>query len=592
MFEVHPVELRDLLKQVEAGDIQLPDFQRGWVWDDEQVKKLLGSVSRGYPIGTILTLVPGPHLQFQARAIEGIELDGEVEPKAYLLDGQQRITTLYQALNHPDLPVEMKGAKRWYYIDLVKARKKEDSIVSVSASKKLSRGDSSPESFLLQVMRSEGDSTLELLKHCIPTEELLNSGGWKRDYIHFWQSIRQPHPEGDASALMEWCEEHVFEHFRQAKVPEIRLGGSFDKQAVCSIFELVNSTGKKLTQFELLVASFSADNFQLRDEWGKRKQQLSDKSELLVDVTPDMFAQAMVLVVDRQQTETGKEKAKSTPKNDKLSILSLTADDYIEWVEEVEEGFYKAAEFLVRQCVFASKDIPYPIQLATLAALYVIMGDELESIDAQEKLEQWYWAGIFGGTGKRLDGELGSDTIEFPEYVRDGAVPRSISELGFQPEKLLSLRTRASAAYKGLYALLMKSGALSWKSKSRVNFDIWDNEKIDIRHIFPKKMLQKRGVSAKLADSIINKTPMSADIVKRLGVNAPSMLVRLLNLKKDEIDEILESHCIDPGALRDDDFEDFFIKRGKALMELIGDAVGKELDSGREAFEKAIEQNA
>src|SRR5690554_5080645 len=98
-FQSHEPRLIDLLEQVHNGDIQLPDFQRNWVWDDEDIRSLLASVSLAYPIGALMLLdAQGAQVQFQPREVSGAEKHPRVTPKLLILDGQQRITSLYGAL--------------------------------------------------------------------------------------------------------------------------------------------------------------------------------------------------------------------------------------------------------------------------------------------------------------------------------------------------------------------------------------------------------------------------------------------------------------------------------------------------------------
>src|SRR6266571_4126150 len=89
--------LKKLLEKVHDGSIQLPEFQRDWVWEDERIKSLLASVSLSYPIGTLMLLQTGnPDVRFKGRPIQGAPLT-LAEPDRMLLDGQQRMTSLYQA---------------------------------------------------------------------------------------------------------------------------------------------------------------------------------------------------------------------------------------------------------------------------------------------------------------------------------------------------------------------------------------------------------------------------------------------------------------------------------------------------------------
>ena len=98
-FTSDEVPLAQLLEQAKSGVLQLPDFQRGWVWDDNHSASLLASISVSYPIGSVMTLQTGnPDVRFRPRPLEGVKLDQPVEPEFLLLDGQQRSTSLYLAL--------------------------------------------------------------------------------------------------------------------------------------------------------------------------------------------------------------------------------------------------------------------------------------------------------------------------------------------------------------------------------------------------------------------------------------------------------------------------------------------------------------
>ena len=145
MFSTNPVLLKTLLDNVAIGKIQLPDFQRGWVWDDDRIRGLLASISRSFPVGAVMTLSSGGDINFKARLIEGVGEQGNgataVAPSSFLLDGQQRLTSLYQALWHPG-PVRTQNSRRqridrWYYVDMLKAMDpyvdREEAIRSVPA---------------------------------------------------------------------------------------------------------------------------------------------------------------------------------------------------------------------------------------------------------------------------------------------------------------------------------------------------------------------------------------------------------------------------------------------------------------------------
>lgn len=96
-FKTNPVDLDELLDNCQRGILQLPDFQRSWAWDEDRIKSLIASISRAFPVGALMSLDTGGPVDFKPRPIEGTPPEAkQVIPQSLLLDGQQRITSLYQ----------------------------------------------------------------------------------------------------------------------------------------------------------------------------------------------------------------------------------------------------------------------------------------------------------------------------------------------------------------------------------------------------------------------------------------------------------------------------------------------------------------
>src|SRR5436190_6463696 len=96
MFDSTNEDLKDILRKADEGKLQLPDFQRDYVWSDEDVRSLIASVAKGFPVGALLTLETGGEVAFKPRLLSGVA-PRDTKPEELLLDGQQRITSLYQA---------------------------------------------------------------------------------------------------------------------------------------------------------------------------------------------------------------------------------------------------------------------------------------------------------------------------------------------------------------------------------------------------------------------------------------------------------------------------------------------------------------
>lgn len=597
MFATFPILLNGLLAKVKSGAIQLPDFQRGWVWDDEHIISLLSSISRGFPVGAIMTLEAGGDVKFMPRPIEGVSGISDV-PQEFLLDGQQRLTSLYQSLLHPG-PVDTVDSrnrrfKRWYYVDMLKAVDprfdRDDVFISVPEDRRILKN------FGREVDRDLSSPESEYKHHMMPTERLFNGMNWLFKYMGYWESSNTPHPEGSVVDFCDKFQKQVIDPFIEYQLPVITLGKRTPKEAVCIVFEKVNTGGVTLNVFELVTATFAADDFRLRDDWAARSDRLREAYGVLQGIGSGQFLQIVTLLAtyDRRKqflAAGGAENQAPRISCDRVSILNLRLEEYKRWADCVEAGLKEAAKFLNLQFIFKNKDIPYPTQLVPLAALFVELGDELKPAKAREKLERWFWSGVFGESyGSKPDSQFALDLPQVSEYVRGGSAPTSVMQANFIPERLLTLRTRNSAAYKGLYAFQMKAGAADWRTGLPLTFANMAFEGVDIHHIFPKAWCRSKQIPPILYDSIINKTPIDATTNRKIGGRAPSDYLRSLARDIDSglLDRILVAHWLRPELLRADNFAECFVERGVEMLELIGGAMGKQIHGGREVFRNAL----
>lgn len=569
-FSSNPVALLDLLRSTKEGETQLPDFQRSWVWKDEQIRSLLASISLSYPVGVVMMLETGNHnVRFQTRPIEGVTLNNSVEPKRLILDGQQRLTSLVQSLILGK-PVITKDARdktihRWYYVDIVKALdpniEREEAIISL------------PEDKIIRFrgVVQEDYSTIEKEYHkgLFPLAQIFDYAAWRRGYNILFRYNEE------SLNLFDRFEEEVIDGFKQYRVPVILLHKETPREAVCQVFEKVNTKGVSLTVFELITATFAADKFNLREDWLKREKELkTPQYQVLKNIDNTEFLQAVTLCVTYENPPV------SCKRKD---ILKLNLEQYEKWANSVTQGFKQAAELLHTQKIFTERDLPYQTQLTALAAILAALGNPVNHAEDNAKLIRWYWCGVFGEIyGSAIESRLAYDLQQVVEWIKNnGSEPFTIRDANFAPSRLQYLYTRRSAAYKGLSALLLRDGGCDFYTGSPIdtlkNFD----SPIDIHHIFPRHWCQKNGIKRELYDSVINKTPLSAKTNRQIGSNPPS--IYLAKIQKDtgiseaKMDELLRSHVIDPVALRADDFDAFFQARQKALLERIGKAMGKNI---------------
>jgi hypothetical protein len=589
-FDSTKTPLIDLLKDITSGKIQLPDFQRGWVWDDDHVQDLLVSVARSFPIGAVMLLENGGEVRFQTRPVEGVErlISNGLKPEKLILDGQQRLTTLTQAIALKG-PVQTrtnknKDIQRYYYFNVRAALENpnslEEALVAVDENRQLRTN------FGRDVALDLSTRELECRQLYFPCNQIINSDEWEETLM----SIAPEHMK----IYMEF-RKTIISAFRTYQLPIIELKKETSKEAVCLVFEKVNTGGVQLSVFELITASYAADGYNLRDDWfgsdvrkvPSRKERL-EADALLEGTQATEFLQAITLIYthelrqdDLAAGKTGKQVRPVSAK--RADILQLPIKAWQRWADDVENGFKLAAKFLRKECVYDRRELPYTTQIVPLAAVMARIGDRWLEPRIYDKLARWYWCGVLGELyGGAVETRIANDYEELLNWFEDdNAIPRTVQDASFQPERLDTLRSRLSAAYKGINVLVLREGARDWFWKATIQELDGNEMALDIHHIFPKKWCAEHNIPKEQYDCLLNKTPISFKANRKIGGDAPSVYLQRLQSEKqvqlsdEDMDQILETHAVSPQLLRQDDFKRFIEDRRQRLLRLIEKAMGK-----------------
>ncbi len=613
-FDTNPIMLHELLKRCEDGRMQLPDFQRSWVWEDERIMSLIASVSRGFPMGALMSLKSNAGLGsvFARRPIEGAPpVAIQTPPEQLLLDGQQRLTSLFQSCMRREV-VETLNAKkrlvrRWFYIDIRKAldpkADRDEAIFSVPEDRRLK------ENFDKDIVLDLSCPEFEYENFKYPLNQAFNWDDWQDGFGDYW--IKKGKPE--MRELFKQFKNEVLKNFAEYHVPVIALSADTPHEAVCIVFEKVNTGGKALDAFELLTAMFAAQGHKLRDDWlGNEKvenpeQRLGIQKRLanfgraseqaqgvLANVAATDFLQAIALLHTKalrlaaMAANPGKDHEWPAVRATRQSLLNLPLEAYLRYRDPVHAGFESAAKFLRQQRIYRVFDLPYQTQLVPLAAIFAEIGGKAEHTSNNEKIARWYWCGVFGELyGSAVESRFAKDILEVPVWLDGGPEPTTVIDGVIRADRLLSMRSRLSAAYKGLQALLMRQGAIDFRSGQPFDQIVFFDEAVDIHHIFPKAWCEAHGKPASLFDSVVNKTPLGYRTNRIVGGAAPSdYLARLENgrvangqikdppIPKTVLTKYLESHCIPASALYSNDFEGFMKARHKLLLEMVSGVTG------------------
>lgn len=605
-FKTNPIDLIELLEDCHRGKLQLPDFQRSWVWDEDRIKSLIASISRSFPIGALMTLDTGGEVNFKPRPVEGAPAEAKNQaPQSLLLDGQQRMTSLYQVTLRnkvvETITPKNKKVKRWFYIDIRKALDptvdREESIVGVPEDRVI-RTD-----FGREVVLDLSTPEAEYAALMYPLTQVFDWDRWQDGFDDYWR--------GDEHAVTRETfrafKRQVLENFKSYRVPVISLDRSTSKEAVCVVFEKVNTGGKALDAFELVTAMYAAEGHELRKDWygddehkGRHRRFVDtlrpadSEAGIIAGVSNTDFLQAISLFYTRERRREA-ERAGKTGKElpavigNRQALLSLPLSAYKQYEKQVEHGFVQAAKFLHMLHIYRIFDLPYQSQIVPLAAIIADIGEAWEHEANRAKLERWYWNGVFGELyGSAVESRIARDFMEVPRWLQGGPEPSTVSEVIFRADRLKTMRMRLSAAYKGVNALLMKVGAQDFRSGQKFDHTVFFGENVDIHHIFPQEWCKKHGIKPAVYDSIINKTPLSFRTNRIIGGIAPSeYLVKLERgnkqtppIERERLDSYLRSHLIDPDILRSDDFEAFMADRQNRLLGLIEQATGKAAYTG------------
>lgn len=593
-FQSTKEPLEKILEEVNRGNTQLPDFQRGWIWDDDRIKSLLSSVSMSFPIGAVMMLETGnDDIRFKPRLIEGVEINPQPQPDHLILDGQQRLTALYQALigqkSVETRDFRGKPLKRFYYIDIEKAINphydRDECILSLPE-------DRYVKNFRGEIVEDYSTPESEYKYGLFPFNRIFNCDDWMMGYQEYWDYDKEK------TKQFNKFNNDVIKRFVQYQLPLIMMQKETPKEAVCLVFEKVNTGGVSLNVFELLTATFAVDNFNLREDWDRIVAKLKPYPVLQKIENTD-FLQAVSLLATRNRHLSAIREGIS-PENapgiscKRKDILKLSLEDYKKYSPQIVAGFEKTAKLLTLLKIFSARDIPYRTQITPFASAVALLGEEVENEPVRQKLFQWYWCGVLGELyGGAIESRFAKDVPEILAWVNGGSEPTTVSDAHFSPSRLFTLHTRNSAAYKGIYSLLMNDGGLDFISGQPIDLTTYFEESVDIHHIFPekwcvtngKKKYDNTGINY---DCIVNKAPLSYRTNRKIGGHAPSAYLEKiqqdLKITPKRLNEIIASHSIDPEHLRSDDFEGFFNGRRDAILQRIEKAMGKSI--ARDAVEE------
>jgi hypothetical protein len=489
-----------------------------------------------------------------------------------VLDGQQRLTSLYQ-LFYKDLVITKGNRKIKFFLNLQKIQEgKIDECVESYNTRDLQR-------------RKLDRMEEQVKKHLLPLSILLDENKlreWKNRYItYYWFLVKglQPEVEGftkrqsefDANFLDRGKPIHnlINYEFHMIELP------STDLDVVATIFEKLNTTGQPLNIFEILTAKFyrkvslyDVDN--LREIWQKTKE----KYPLIKLFTKDEKDNSLAILIFKAilLKKSIEEKDKETLECKRKNMLKdLSSDDIEKYWDKCVEFLEKSLNLLKEEYGCPSLDyLPYSTILVpfSLAVDFIENKVKLEKRkDAYRKLERWYWASVFSERyDSATDTKSKTDINEIITWIEDDAkVPMAIKELDVNSISLE--RITRGAIFTGILNIIIKKQAKDFVTREQMDTLIKSNPKsVDVHHLFSARMFTTKE-EKELADCILNKTLLKSETNRDyIKYDPPSIYVDRIKRSNEKIIEDLNGHLIPLDEFMANNFSSFLKKREEIII--------------------------
>ena len=553
LFEdTNPRALKELLADVHSRTMVLPDFQRDFVWEPSATQELVVSIASNYPAGSLLRVRDTKHA-FAVRQFEGAPTLGDFKHTFLVLDGQQRLTSLYQAFYGV-------GEHR-YFLDirkLIDGADFEEAIFHVRASTKWAKEHEKFE-----------NQAKELI---LPLSHLKTGSG---GFLKWALNVTNPMLAAERTAMLDALtaiSDGCIKAIDDYHFPVVTLSDETEPDALCTIFETLNRTGVKLSVFELLTARFWPQNIRLRELWDAALAKHPVIADF--DVDPYYVLQSVALA------------CRPTPSCKRKDILNMAAADITAWWDKVIDGLALGLQILRDDCkVTKPKWLPYQTMLVPIAAALATtaMPSTPETGVKRERIKRWFWCAVFGQAYESSpNSQAARDVSELGVWLGGGTEPETVRALRFDPKALRDITPRQRAVYRGTICLVLGSGtgARDFHTQAVITGKLIDQEGIDDHHVFPAAYLRDiKGIKSTVArDCVLNRTLIDRTTNQIISARAPSdYLATIQQTNGFPFDAVLTSHCLPVGPaspLLGDDYDAFLEWRQQRLWQEIQRVTG------------------
>lgn len=557
--------IKDIIDDVEKGRCAIPNFQRYFTWNRTQIEELWESIFQGYYVGSIL-LWRTKQKEFDLIPVHGAQKP--TNPNEIILDGQQRITSLYYSVAAPDVPMMYTTKPYRFFVDL-------NAILDPTRlSSDFIRSMPTDEAIRKHYLERE----IQFSKKLFPLSEFYN-----RNYT-VWLNDFQRHLEEkegfDRKESVEYYKQlteifdYVWSHF---EIPAVILPDSMILDNVAEVFERINSKGTPLGVFDLLNARFIKYDVNLRGLWEKSRANVENLKKWYDDYKNEQIPRYILQGIALYKKGFCRRRELLNLDSTYVSLKQFGKEEFIKDWNIIAEYVGKSVERLTsqRRDGFGAINydiIPYTVMVPFISAILLKIETRSDRPTCLKKLVLWYWCSVFGESYDPLDSYTELDYRRINEWFDNDEIPiwitQQIKEI---KERDLNITQKTSAVYKGILCLISKNGALDF-----VRDDPPEYSTLEDHHIFPRSKAEKYDAKNSI-DSILNRTLIDKETNRKIiGDKNPSEYLKNIMESQNETKEILQkrlsTHLISSEAfdcLLRDDFQGFIKAREKTIREEI-----------------------
>lgn len=580
--------LSRILSAIDSGSYVIPDFQREFEWTPWDIQSLIQSIFADYYIGTLLIWRSTPENfdKLNCEPIYGFYTKEEENNSSYrdqlrqsaqhiLLDGQQRISALHYVFFPPKQSLPHRRTKFYYFVKL-RSIFEDDWDESIEYLYDNSSKNRTIEEFLgpLEQQFERGLFPLCLLGLGFEWYKWIEKyGGWlkKNGDLHYDEKAKK-------------LESFFSQLLNNYDISYIELSKDIDVAKVCDIFTKINSSGLKLTIFDLLNALLKPYGIELKKSWREISENYNHRELEKMNIYLLQYMSIRLqgycspkylyyLVPNTQKTIRNEDGTK-----ERVTIMN-SIEEFSKYWEEAIQYTQKAIQKIENYRDFGSiqpKFIPYPTMIPLLGVL--IKEKENLEIPFQQsfdkKITQWYWASVLSKNySSSVESTMTKDYFDFKEWINDDTQVPNVIQRAINIIENLDLERenrQSSAIYNAVFSLIVINGAKDFYTNNFPEYSILEDH-----HIVPASWGKK--LKIKNINTVLNRTPLSNETNKRIHDRLPNdYLVEIKrNIKNDvEFYQLMESHLISKNAVEillrknfnENDFDEFIQERKRTII--------------------------